>query len=253
MRRKRQDPSAGCLSGDISRWLQPCRLRREAASRTSWPAQRSRNVAALYVLDGGAWVSYIVGAPELMNRSLRRAVRRRRPRAHAADRQERWAGLSRPLRRRDAHRRCDATVAGVPAGRDRRGLQPRGVRGAAASGSLRHARTRTGPCGPLRPQMTGSGSRYIVGAPEFVNRSSSGSCSPTASPSAHAARRQARRALISRRRLRRGSQPTRGAGRLSKGGPESRLTERWGARPDRRDERQTESRGAPRPALSERV
>ena len=29
-----------------------------------------RNVAALYVLDGGEWVSYIVGAPELVNRSF---------------------------------------------------------------------------------------------------------------------------------------------------------------------------------------
>ena len=47
-----------------------------------------RNVTALYALAGGEYVSYILGAPEFVNRSFAGAVRGRRPRAHAADRQE---------------------------------------------------------------------------------------------------------------------------------------------------------------------
>ena len=43
----------------------------------------SRNVTALYTLDGGEYVSYILGAPEFVN-----AVPRRHPRRYAARRQE---------------------------------------------------------------------------------------------------------------------------------------------------------------------
>ena len=34
-------------------------------------ARRSRGLAAVYVLDDGVWVSYILGAPEFVNRSFR--------------------------------------------------------------------------------------------------------------------------------------------------------------------------------------
>ena len=127
-------PVAGCLRGDIAVGFSLV-VYAGGSIEDLVACAEGRNVAALYVLDGGEWVSYIVGAPELVNRSFAGLFAEGRPRAHAADRQERWAGLSRPLRRRAAHRRCDATVAGVPAGRDRRGLQPRGVRGGQRRGA----------------------------------------------------------------------------------------------------------------------
>ena len=83
-----------------------------------------RNVTALYALAGGEYVSYILGAPEFVNEDFRALFAGRRPRAPAADRQERGA--------RDGRSAClrgHGALGGVPAGRDRRGLQPRGVRG----------------------------------------------------------------------------------------------------------------------------
>ena len=94
-----------------------------------------RNVTALYTLDSGEWVSYIVGAPELVNRSFAGlfadGVPALTPLIARSD------GPASPDPSGDEPRTGDATqpVAGVPAGRDRRGLQPRGVRGGQRRGA----------------------------------------------------------------------------------------------------------------------
>ena len=105
-----------------------------------------RNVTALYALAGGEYVSLHPRRTRVREPLLRRAVRGRRPRTHAADRQERRA--------RDSRCGClrgHGAVGRVPAGRDRRGLQPRGVRGRQRR-RARGLRGGSGPRGPLRPQ-----------------------------------------------------------------------------------------------------
>ena len=94
-----------------------------------------RNVTALYTLDSGAFVSYILGAPELVNRSFAGlfadGVPALTPLIARSD------GPASPDPSGDEPRTGDATraVGGVPAGRDRRRLQPRGVRGGQRRGA----------------------------------------------------------------------------------------------------------------------
>ena len=62
-------PVAGCLRGDIAVGFSLV-VYAGGSIEDLVACAEGRNVAALYVLDGGAWVSYIVGAPELVNRSF---------------------------------------------------------------------------------------------------------------------------------------------------------------------------------------
>ena len=62
-------PVAGCLRGDIAVGFSLV-VYAGGSIEDLVACAEGRNVAALYVLDGGAWVSYIVGAPEFVNRSF---------------------------------------------------------------------------------------------------------------------------------------------------------------------------------------
>ena len=160
-------PVASCLRGDVAVGFSLV-VYAGGSIEDLVACAEGRNVAALYVLDGGEWVSYIVGAPEFVKPVLRRAVRRRARRAHAADRQERWAGLSRPLRRR----------ARAPAMRRNRG--PACLQGEIAEG-FNLVVYEGGSVGELEACAEGVGLAalyalsdgvwvsYILGAPEFVN------------------------------------------------------------------------------------
>ena len=93
---------------------------------------------------------------------LRRAVHRGRPRAHAADRQERRAGDG-----RSGCLRGDRALGDVPAGRDRRGLQLVVYEGGSV-GELEACAEGVG-LAALYVLDDGVWVSYIVGAPEFVN------------------------------------------------------------------------------------
>ena len=102
----------------------------------------------------------------LREQRVHRAVRRRRPVAHAADRGEQHAVGGRAARRGRGGRW--RVLAGVPARRHRRGLQSRAVRGRrrrrpdrVCAQQQRHGRL----CPARRPSFVS----YIVGAPGFVN------------------------------------------------------------------------------------
>ena len=136
-------PVASCLRGDIAVGFSLV-VYAGGSIEDLVACAGSRHVTALYVLDGGEYVSYIVGAPELVKRPLRRVVPRRRPRTHAADRQERRAGDG-----RSGCLRGHGPLAVVPAGRDRRGLQPHAVRGRHRR-RPRGMRGGSGPRGPVR-------------------------------------------------------------------------------------------------------
>ena len=62
-------PVAGCLRGDIAVGFSLV-VYAGGSIEDLVACAESRDVAALYVLDGGEWVSYILGAPELVNRSF---------------------------------------------------------------------------------------------------------------------------------------------------------------------------------------
>ena len=62
-------PVAGCLRGHIAVGFSLV-VYAGGSIEDLVACAEGRNVAALYVLDGGEWVSYIVGAPELVNRSF---------------------------------------------------------------------------------------------------------------------------------------------------------------------------------------
>ena len=116
-----------------------------------------RNVAALYVLDGGEWVSYIVGAPELVNRSF------------AGLFAEGLAALTPLIARSDGPASPDPSGA-APRPGDATQPWPACLQGEIAEGfnlvvyeegsvgSLRHAR-RKWALRPSTPSVTGSGSR----------------------------------------------------------------------------------------------
>ena len=110
-----------------------------------------RNVTALYTLDSGAFVSYILGAPELVNRSFAGLFADGVPALTPLIARSDGPASPDPSGDEPAHRRCDATVAGVPAGRDRQGASPRGVRGRQRR-RPRCVRGGSGLCGPLRPR-----------------------------------------------------------------------------------------------------
>ena len=62
-------PVAGCLRGDIAVGFSLV-VYAGGSIEDLVACAEGRNVAALYVLDGGEWVSYILGAPEFVNRSF---------------------------------------------------------------------------------------------------------------------------------------------------------------------------------------
>ena len=62
-------PVASCLRGDIAVGFSLV-VYAGGSIEDLVACAEGRNVAALYVLDGGEWVSYIVGAPEFVNRSF---------------------------------------------------------------------------------------------------------------------------------------------------------------------------------------
>ena len=62
-------PVAGCLRGDIAVGFSLV-VYAGGSIEDLVACAESRDVAALYVLDSGEWVSYILGAPELVNRSF---------------------------------------------------------------------------------------------------------------------------------------------------------------------------------------
>ena len=63
-------PVASCLRGDIAVGFSLVVYAGGSIEDLVACAQ-SRNVAALYVLDGGEWVSYILGAPDFVNADFR--------------------------------------------------------------------------------------------------------------------------------------------------------------------------------------
>ena len=63
------EPVASCLRGDIAAGFSLV-LYGGGGVEDLVACAKGRNVTALYVLDGGAYVSYIPGAPELVNRSF---------------------------------------------------------------------------------------------------------------------------------------------------------------------------------------
>ena len=62
-------PVASCLRGDVAVGFSLV-VYAGGSIEDLVACAEGRNVAALYVLDGGEWVSYIVGAPEFVNRSF---------------------------------------------------------------------------------------------------------------------------------------------------------------------------------------
>ena len=125
------------------RGLQPRRLRGRQRRRPRHLRREPRRHGALHPRRRCVRLLHPRRA-RVGERGVRRALRRRHPRAHAADRKERGTTLSGAREWRRAVR------AGLPARRDRRGLQPRALRG------RQHRRPRgmrggSGPRGPLRP------------------------------------------------------------------------------------------------------
>ena len=111
-----------------------------------------RGVTALYVLHGGAWVSYSLGRPGDRERALRRVVRRRRAPVDAAGRQERRPAVQRPepRRRRPACRRrsaCAATSPRASASSSTRAAASPASRPAPSAGGSRPSTCCTAPAG----------------------------------------------------------------------------------------------------------
>ena len=63
-------PAPDCLRVAVAVGFSLRRLRRVAASRSSWRAPRAAKVTALYTFDGGEYFSYILGAPPTLNERL---------------------------------------------------------------------------------------------------------------------------------------------------------------------------------------
>ena len=118
------EPWTHCLCGDIAAGFSLVVFEGGSVEELITCAE-SRDIVAFYALHAGVYVSYILEAPDFVNRSFAQLFPRRHASAHAAGRRERWSTFSGPER----WRRRPVAGARVPARRRRRGLQPRRLRG----------------------------------------------------------------------------------------------------------------------------
>ena len=161
-------PVAGCLRGDIAVGFSLV-VYAGGSIEDLVACAESRDVAALYVLDGGEWVSYILGAPELVNRSF------------AGLFAEGLAALTPLIARSDGPASPDPSGA-APRPGDATQPWPACLQGEIAEG-FNLVVYEGGSVGELEACAEGVGLAalyalsdgvwvsYIVGAPEFVNRS----------------------------------------------------------------------------------
>ena len=161
-------PVAGCLRGDIAVGFSLV-VYAGGSIEDLVACAEGRNVAALYVLDGGEWVSYIVGAPELVNRSF------------AGLFAEGLAALT-PLIARSDGPASPGPSGAAPRTGDATQPWPACLQGEIATG-FNLVVYEEGSVGELEACAEGVGLAalyalsdgvwvsYIVGAPEFVNRS----------------------------------------------------------------------------------
>ena len=161
-------PVAGCLRGDIAVGFSLV-VYAGGSIEDLVACAEGRNVAALYVLDGGEWVSYILGAPELVNRSF------------AGLFAEGLAALTPLIARSDGPASPDPS-GDAPRTGDATQPWPACLQGEIAEG-FNLVVYEGGSVGELEACAEGVGLAalyalsdgvwvsYIVGAPEFVNRS----------------------------------------------------------------------------------
>ena len=162
------EPVAGCLRGDIAVGFSLV-VYAGGSIEDLVACAEGRNVAALYVLDGGAYVSYIAGAPELVNRSF------------AGLFAEGLAALTPLIARSDGPASPDPSGDATRTG-DATQPWPGCLQGEIAEG-FNLVVYEEGSVGELEACAEGVGLAalyalsdgvwvsYIVGAPEFVNRS----------------------------------------------------------------------------------
>ena len=156
-------PVASCLRGAVARGLQPRRLRGGQHEDLEACAE-GWNVAALYVLDGGAFVSYIPGAPDFVNADFRALFA------------EGLASLT-PLTVRSDEPATAAAVASAVTGPWAACLQGEIVEGfnlvLYEGGGVDELEACGEEAGLAALYVLDDGAwvSYIVGAPEFVNRS----------------------------------------------------------------------------------
>ena len=161
-------PVAGCLRGDIAVGFSLV-VYAGGSIEDLVACAEGRNVTALYVLDDGAYVSYIVGAPELVNRSF------------AGLFAEGLAALTPLIARSDGPASPDPSGDATRTG-DATQPWPACLQGEIAEG-FNLVVYEEGSVGELEACAEGVGLAalyalsdgvwvsYIVGAPEFVNRS----------------------------------------------------------------------------------
>ena len=161
-------PVAGCLRGDIAVGFSLV-VYAGGSIEDLVACAEGRNVAALYVLDGGEWVSYILGAPEFVNRSF------------AGLFAEGLAALTPLIARSDGPASPDPSGDATRTG-DATQPWPACLQGEIAEG-FNLVVYEEGSVGELEACAEGVGLAalyalsdgvwvfYIVGAPEFVNRS----------------------------------------------------------------------------------
>ena len=161
---------AGCLRGDIAVGFSLV-VYAGGSIEDLVACADGRNVAALYVLDGGEWVSYIVGAPELVNRSF------------AGLFAEGLAALTPLIARSDGPATADPDPSGdAPRTGDATQPWPECLRGDIAAGfSLvvseggsvdeLEACAQSRDVAALYALSEGEFVSYILGAPAFVNQS----------------------------------------------------------------------------------
>ena len=161
-------PVAGCLRGDIAVGFNLV-VYAGGSIEDLVACAEGRNVAALYTLDSGEWVSYIVGAPELVNRSF------------AGLFAEGLAALTPLIARSDGPASPDPAGAATRTG-DATQPWPACLQGEIAEG-FNLVVYEGGSVGELEACAEGVGLAalyalsdglwvsYILGAPEFVNRS----------------------------------------------------------------------------------
>ena len=159
---------AGCLRGDIAVGFSLV-VYAGGSIEDLVACAEGRNVAALYVLDGGEWVSYILGAPEFVNRSF------------AGLFAEGLAALTPLIARSDGPASPDPS-GDEPRTGDATQPWPACLQGEIAEG-FNLVVYEEGSVGELEACAEGVGLAalyalsdgvwvfYIVGAPEFVNRS----------------------------------------------------------------------------------
>ena len=166
-------PSASCLRGAVSVGFSL--VVSEGGSLDDLVAcAGSRHVTALYVLDGGEYVSYIVGAPELVNTRFVELFPDRVPALTPLI--ARSDGPPSPDPSGDEPRTGDATQP-WPAclrGDVAAGFSLVVYEGGSSVGELEGMRGRAWGLAALYALSDGVWVSYIVGAPELVNRSFAG-------------------------------------------------------------------------------